>query len=67
MDIDEGLRRLVIGIFWAAFVLGLVAFVATSNLLLGLVVTLAVAVLSYIALYVANGFLKKQDNGKAAD
>jgi uncharacterized membrane protein len=67
MNIDEGLRRLVTGIFWAAFMLGLVAFVATSNLLLGLVVTLAVVVLSYIALCVGNGFLKKQDNGKAAD
>ncbi|MHC4060348.1 MAG: hypothetical protein ACYSUC_01070 [Planctomycetota bacterium] len=67
MYIDEGMRRLVIGTIWTALLLGTVAVVATGNLVLGPVVALAVVVLSYIALYVANGFLKKRDNGKSAD
>ncbi|MHC4154206.1 MAG: hypothetical protein ACYST6_04710 [Planctomycetota bacterium] len=64
MNIDEGMRRLVIGIIWAAFLLGVVALVATANLVLGLAVSVTVVVLFYIALYVANGFLKKDNNRK---
>jgi uncharacterized protein YhhL (DUF1145 family) len=66
MNIDEGMRRLVIGIIWAAFLLGTVAVVATANLVLGLAVAVTVVVLSYIALYVANGFLKKDSEMKDA-
>ena len=64
MNIDEGLRRLVIGIVWAAFLLGTVALIATANLVLGLAVAVTVVVLFYIALYVANGFLKKDSETK---
>ena len=64
MNIDEGLRRLVIGIFWAAFLLGTVALIATANLVLGFAVAVTIVALFYIALYVANGFLKKDNNRK---
>jgi hypothetical protein len=66
MNIDEGMRRLVIGIIWAALLLGMVAVVATGNLVLGPVVAVTVVALSSIALYVANGFLKKGSNTKDA-
>jgi uncharacterized protein YhhL (DUF1145 family) len=64
MNIDEGMRRLVIGVIWAALLLGMVALVATANLVLGLAVAVTVILLSYIALYVANGFLKKDSDTK---
>jgi uncharacterized protein YhhL (DUF1145 family) len=64
MNIDEGMRRLVIGIIWAALLLGMVALVATANLVLGLAVAVTVVLLSYIALYVANGFVKKDGDTK---
>jgi hypothetical protein len=66
MNIDEGLRRLVIGIFCAAFLLGTVALIATDNLVLALAVAVTVVALFYIALYVANGFLKKDSEMKDA-
>jgi hypothetical protein len=64
MNIDEGLRRLVIGIFGAAFLLGTVVLIATDNLVLGIAVAVTVVAVFFIALYVANGFLKKDSDTK---
>jgi hypothetical protein len=64
MNIDEGLRRLVIGILWAAFLLATLVLLATGNLVLALAVAVTVVALSYIAMYVASGFFKKDDEKK---
>jgi uncharacterized protein YhhL (DUF1145 family) len=64
MNMDEGLRRLVIGMIWVALLLGMVTLLATGNLILALAVAVTIVALAYTALYVANGFLKKDNETK---
>ena len=64
MNTDDGLRRLAIGIIWVALLLGMVTLLGTGNLILALAVAVTIVALPYIALYVANGFLKKDSDTK---